>query len=93
MIFWTLWGIDALVAAILIVFFVIGLADGSVSSFNIRLWLALLGAGAALLCGTPLLHGAGRASLAQTLLGIVAVPAVATGLLLLAALVLKPRWN
>ncbi len=34
----------ALVAAIAVAFFVIGLVDGSVSSFNITLWLGLLAA-------------------------------------------------
>ena len=38
-----LFGIDALAAAVVAFFFVWGLSDGSVSAFNILLWLALLG--------------------------------------------------
>ncbi len=33
--FWILWGIDAIVALIAVYFFIVGLSDGSVSSFNI----------------------------------------------------------
>jgi multisubunit Na+/H+ antiporter MnhF subunit len=40
----TLLGIDLLVALVVLYFFVIGLADGSVSSFNMSLWLGLLAA-------------------------------------------------
>jgi hypothetical protein len=41
MLFRLLWAIDALVAAILAYFFFVGIADGSVSSFNIGLWLLI----------------------------------------------------
>ncbi|WP_284617993.1 hypothetical protein [Aquabacterium humicola] len=91
--FWTLWSIDALMAAILVAFFVIGLADGSVSSFNIVLWLGMLGAAAGLLWGSHALQAAGHHALAHGLLAAVAVPGVLFGLLLLMAVVLKPRWN
>ena len=36
--------IDAAAALVALYFFFIGLGDGSVSSFNIAIWLALLGA-------------------------------------------------
>lgn len=91
--FWTLWSIDALMAAILVAFFVIGLADGSVSSFNIVLWLGMLGAAAGLLWGSHALQASGHHALARGLLAAVAVPGVLFGLLLLMAVVLKPRWN
>jgi hypothetical protein len=91
--FWVLWGIDALMAATLVAFFAIGLADGSVSSFNIGLWLGLLGAAAGLLWGSHALQAAGHASMARGLLAAVAVQGVLFGLLLLMAVVLKPRWN
>ena len=38
-----LFGIDALAAAVVLFFFIWGLSDGTVSDFNILLWLALLG--------------------------------------------------
>jgi len=37
-----LWGIDAVIALVFVYFFVVGLGDGSVSSFNMRLWLSTL---------------------------------------------------
>ena len=40
--FWIAWAIDAVVAAIAVCFFLVGLADGSVSSFNIALWACIL---------------------------------------------------
>ena len=43
----TLLGIGLLVAIVVVYFFVVGLADGSVSSFNMSLWLGLLAAVAA----------------------------------------------
>lgn len=42
MTFWILWGIDAVIALVFVVFFIISLADGSASSFNITLWLGIL---------------------------------------------------
>ena len=42
MAFWILWGIDAVVAAIFVLFFLIGIGDGTVSSFNIALWAGTL---------------------------------------------------
>jgi hypothetical protein len=36
--FWMLWGWDALIASVFVYFFLVGLADGSVSSFNAGLW-------------------------------------------------------
>ncbi len=32
--FWILWGIDFIVALIAVYFFIVGLGDGSVTSFN-----------------------------------------------------------
>lgn len=40
--FWIPWAIDALIAALAVFFFPWGLADGSVSTFNIGLWMLLL---------------------------------------------------
>lgn len=43
-IFWTLWSVNAATAAIVVYFFLAGAADGSVSSYNIGLWLGILAA-------------------------------------------------
>ena len=48
--FWILWGIDAVLSLVVLYFFFVGLADGSVSSFNMGLWLMILiGIGAIML--------------------------------------------
>ena len=41
--FWVLLGIDGAAALVALYFFFVGLADGSVSSFNAGIWLLLLG--------------------------------------------------
>jgi len=91
--FWILWGINAIISLVAVVFFLIGLADGSVSSFNMTLWLAILLALAVILRGGHALRAAGRVKFANGLLMLLAIPGVLSGLLLLAAIILQPRWN
>ena len=93
MAFWILWGIDAVVAAIFVLFFLIGIGDGTVSSFNIALWAGTLIALAGVLGGSLALRAAGHRALGMVLLSLLAVPAVLGGLFLLAAIILQPRWN
>jgi len=89
----TLLGIDLLVALVVLYFFVIGLADGSVSSFNISLWLGLLAAVAATVGGGWLLYANGRRGAAVAALSILAVPGVLYGLFVLLIVIAQPRWN
>ncbi|HXJ34244.1 MAG TPA: osmoprotectant transporter permease [Candidatus Eisenbacteria bacterium] len=91
--FWFLWTIDALVALVFLYFFFVGLADGSVSSFNIGLWSVVLVALAGIVLGSLHLRSAGRIGPAIKLLGLLAVPAIGVGLLFLAVLITHPRWN
>lgn len=93
MAFKILWGIDAVIALIFAVFFVIGIADGTVSSFNIGLWLVILCILGGVLAGGPALQRAGRAHLARALLTILAVPGLLAGIFFLALIILHPRWN
>ncbi|MEW5838466.1 MAG: osmoprotectant transporter permease [Pseudomonadota bacterium] len=93
MLFWVLWGIDAIVAAIFIYFFIIGLLDGSVSSFNLALWLAILVALAALLLGGYALHAAGKPRIAAALLSLLAVPGILAAMLSLVVIISPPNWN
>lgn len=81
--FWSLWSIDALVALIIIVFFLIGLSDGSVSSFNIVLWLVILIGLAAVLLGSYWLFMHQYPIVAQLLLASLAIPSLLYGLLML----------
>ena len=50
--FWVLWGFDAVIALIFLYFFFVGLADGSVSSFNGGLWFLILAGLGAILLGS-----------------------------------------
>ena len=91
--FWLLWGFDALVAALVVFFFVWGLADGSVSSFNMMLWLGILASVGVVVGGSLALRRAGQAVVAVILLLVLAIPGVAFTLFLVAAIVLQPTWN
>ncbi|MDB5241707.1 MAG: osmoprotectant transporter permease [Spirosoma sp.] len=91
--FWVLWGIDVLVALVLVYFFFIGLGDGSVSSFNILLWLAILGSLTAVLVGGYWLFTHQHTLMAKLLLALLAVPSLLYGLFMLIVLMTNPRWN
>jgi len=93
MLFKILFGIDALTAVVVVGFFFIGLTDGSVSSFNMGLWMAILAGMVVILGGGYALHATGRTRLATLVLLVLAVPALLYGLFILLVVVLNPRWN
>lgn len=83
----------ALVAIAVFGFFLVGLADGTVSSFNIGLWLVLLGVISGVMWGSHWLHAHERPGLAKALLLVLVVPGGLFLLFLLVILVSEPRWN
>lgn len=89
----TLLGIDALAALVVFYFFVIGLADGSVSSFNGGLWFVLLAGIAAIIGGGWVLQAKGHRRTAAAVLMILAVPAVVYALFVALIVITQPRWN
>jgi len=89
----TLLGIDVLVALVVVYFFVVGLADGSVSSFKMSLWLGLLAVVAAVVGGGWILDANGRRGAAIAVLLILAVPGILYGLFILLIVIAQPRWN
>jgi hypothetical protein len=91
--FWFLWGIDALIAAVILYFFFVGLADGSVSMFNIGIWIAILAALSAVIGGSLWLRTAGRRGPATVVLLILAVPGILFALFFIILLITNPRWN
>jgi ABC-type phosphate transport system permease subunit len=91
--FWTLWGIDAFVALVLVYFFFIGLGDGSVSSFNSGIWLVILSSLTAVLVGGYWLFSHQHTVMANLLLALLAVPSILYGLFMLLILITNPRWN
>lgn len=88
-----LFGFDVLVALVVLYFFVVGLQDGSVSSFNGGLWAAILAALAAVLGGGWLLKASGQHRAAIAVLLILGVPGFLYVLFVLSILIFQPRWN
>jgi hypothetical protein len=81
------------VTVVVFVFFVWGLLDGSVSSFNMSLWLILL----AVVTVVPLagwaLRASGKARPAILVLSILAVPGLIYALFLLLLVITGPSWR
>ena len=88
-----LWSIDIILGIIAVAFFVIGIGDGSVSSFNAVLWTLLLGGLAAVIFGSRALHNNGHRALATTLAALPAIPSVIFGAGMAAAIFGGVRWN
>ena len=93
MMFWGSWGIGALVSAACVYFFVVGLADGSVSSFNGGLWFVMLATCAGVMAGSYMLKARGRTALAVLLSLVLSVPGLLFFLFMLIVLLTNPRWN
>lgn len=91
--FWLPWTVSALVAAAFVVFFLIGLADGTVSSFNILLWIAILAVVGGCVGGSLALRARGQAVAAAVLAWVLAVPGLLGLLLIVIMIVAPPRWN
>ena len=84
---------SASTSTVLLAFFVIGLADGSVSSFNLTLWLVLLAAAWASVWAGYALRSRHRFLAATAALSITAVPGLLAVLFLLLVVLTQPRWN
>jgi len=91
--FGILLGIDVIVALVVLYFFFIGLADGSVSSFNMLLWMALPGIVVAVPVLGWALNANGYRGRANGVLSVLAIPGFLFGLFILAAVVLQPNWH
>ncbi len=91
--FKTMYGFDVLVALIILYFFFVGIGDGTVSSFNIVLWLVILSALAAILGGSLWLKSHHHIMLAVTTLLIITIPALLFVSYFLIAILGNGRWN
>lgn len=91
--FWIAWGLDAFICCIAVFFFLAGVMDGSVSSFNIKIWFILLSILALVQFGSFWLKSAGRKGLAFILLAIPAVPGVLYAVFMLFLIFSGVRWN
>ena len=88
-----LFAIDALVALVVLYFFVAGLGDGSVSSFNGGLWAGLLLTIAVVLGGGFALNTNGYRRSARAVLAILAVPGLLYAAFILLIVVTQPNWH
>ena len=84
---------DLVICAAALIFFVIGLADGSITSFNVSIWLAIITVIAALLGGGVWLRRNGYPGLGYGLLLVLAGPGLIYGLFLVLSLVTDTKWN
>ncbi|RUP09718.1 hypothetical protein [Hyphomicrobium sp.] len=91
--FWLFLTVDAIALLIAAYFFFVGIGDGTVSSFNIGLWLPLLAGMAAILGVGYWFQTEGKTGMANGVLAILAVPAILAGLFVLSILIAQPRWN
>ncbi len=93
MMFRILLGIDIAAAVVVGYFFIVGLADGSVSAFNGELWAGVLLGVAAIFAAGIALRRAAHPIWAGLVLAILAVPAALYGLFMLVVILSGARWN
>jgi hypothetical protein len=91
--FGMLFAINVAAAMVALAFFIIGLGDGTVTSFNILIWAAMLGVLFSMPWAAWGVRLRGRARLGTLLLLPVAVPAVAAGALILVMIAGSPDWR
>ena len=91
--YWITFVMAGLVAVSVLAFFFIGLADGSVSSYNSGLWLGLLAVAAAVPAAGHGLRARGQIKWAIAVLAILALPGLLFILFMAVILVSPPRWN
>jgi hypothetical protein len=86
-------GIDSITAPVVVFFFMWGLSDGTVSDFNIGIWLMLLGGGGGVLGGGVYLKSIGHPRPAIGVLLLLAIPATLMFLFFAVLMIAQPRWN
>lgn len=84
---------SVLTSLVTVAFFAIGVADGSVSSFNLALWLGLLAVVAASLALGYALYARGKLALAVVALSVTALPGALAALFLAIVLITDSPWN
>jgi len=89
----SLLGLAALTAAVFVYFFLLGIADGTVSAANIGSWTLVLSVLGAVLAGGVVLQRRGRPGWSKLVLAVVAVPTALGGLVALFMLLTVERWN
>jgi multisubunit Na+/H+ antiporter MnhF subunit len=93
LIFRVLVTIDAFAAIVIGYFFVAGLADGSVSAFNIQLWIGILSVVSVIILAGAMLHRADQTAWANIVLAILALPATLYGVFIILFVLSGASWN
>ena len=91
--FATLFALNVGTALVAFAFFIIGLADGTVTTFNILIWGAMLGVLFSVPMAAWLLRVRGQARLASAVLVPLAGVAVLGGLALAVLVISAPDWR
>jgi hypothetical protein len=89
----TLFGIGWLTLGAVLLFFLAGLADGSIHAWNLPHWIGLIALTSLMLWGARALRARGRNGAALALLGVMAVPALVLGTVILIFIINPPRWH
>ena len=79
--------------SVVVYFFLVGLAEGSISSFNAGLWTLLLVGSLAVTASSLILKNSGRPGLGALLSLVLALPGLLAGIFMLLILITQPRWN
>lgn len=88
-----LFGIDLLAAGVILFFFLWGLADGTVSGFNIGLWMLILAGPASVLVGGYALRARAHLLAANLVLLILAAPAMLFMAVVVLLMTTQPNWH
>jgi len=93
LIYKTLFGIDIVAAVIVGYFFFAGLADGSISAFNIQLWVGIIFVVVTIIASGVALRRAAKPVFANIVLAVLAVPVVLYGIFIGAVVITVTPWN
>lgn len=88
-----LFGIAWLTLGSILFFFLWGLSDGTVAAFNILPWLALIAVPSLMLWSARALRAKGRDGAAMAVLGVMAVPALLLGTVILVFIIAPPSFH
>lgn len=91
--FWIPWGIAAVVTSVAVIFFLIGLTNGSVSSFNASIWALILPGTVGVTVCSLILKENGRPGMGALLALVLALPGLLAGLIILLFIIVPMRWN
>ncbi|MBA2127100.1 osmoprotectant transporter permease [Hyphomicrobium methylovorum] len=89
----TFFAIDIAALFLALFYFFTGIGDGSITAFNIALWLGVLAAIIAILAMGYRLKSTGHRGTATTVLAILAVPAILAAAFVLSLLIAQPNWH